>query len=828
MNKISIETENLLLKLSKDVWETKKAEQRKAIEIVSPYSKEINKAIYKYSEFFLYYSLRLREAFVTRPALIKEIDFDMWVSCENKTNRQLIQEGLTPYAYDAVDGKIEIHHIGQNYESPFAELTINEHKMYGNSSVLHEFDIESWRQDKKKASAFNMEKKAYWNKRLLGQYTVITDSEFNELPTPDFATDEELSFNIKSILELLFSECSVDDLKYIGCLAQNYALMKQIGANSVSEYINKQHSSNIEKPTCSFCGASNYIAHGSYKTTSEDIKRYKCKKCGRTFTQVNNSIISSSNLSLIDWIKFIDCLYNAFPLNKTARLCGISVQAAQENRYKLFYALKILDDKIKLKGNVVIDETYVPVSYKGNYIADNQKPPRKSHKRGGENSVPGTSKNQVCVVCALDDSGNSIARVAGVATGSITKLDYALGNSIDNEFVDVIYADKSRAIKGYANKKDILIKAEKLLVKNKKRAKNIIYNGETVTINRYLQRINSYHSRLKKFIDGFNGLSSSYLAGYMYLFAWKERNKNRNIEEAYSELIDVMTTRNLHIPINDIVSGGIFPNPLLIEKYVDRTWFKDKKKADSIYAMYAEGLPVKTIAAKFNITYQAVYKTLKKYEKLGLAYKTNKEREKEKQMSLPIPIKIPHNEYQRNMEIYNLKMEWQGDINLFYKTMIKKYGLSLQRIKNIVAEVQRVLALREAIYIHEDISFKDLQNVYTAVLEEYKVLIKEKFTQIEVLEILSKKYNYSTYNIIRILKIMNTQGTKYFTNKKRKLSINETINRDKAIFIDLLRWTGEVNNFYTWASEKYGLSKRYIRHIILLCYLADPKRREMI
>ena len=58
MNKNSIsittETENLLLKLSKELSFAKREEQRKAIDKASPYSKQINEAIDKYNEFFLY------------------------------------------------------------------------------------------------------------------------------------------------------------------------------------------------------------------------------------------------------------------------------------------------------------------------------------------------------------------------------------------------------------------------------------------------------------------------------------------------------------------------------------------------------------------------------------------------------------------------------------------------------------------------------------------------------------------------------------------------------------------------------------------------------
>lgn len=99
------------------------AQQQALIERDSPYSAEINGAIANYEEFRIYYDLHLREAMVTRRALIKELDLDLWVSCEGCTNRELMLKGLAPYAYDAEDGKLELHHIGQDPNGPFAELT---------------------------------------------------------------------------------------------------------------------------------------------------------------------------------------------------------------------------------------------------------------------------------------------------------------------------------------------------------------------------------------------------------------------------------------------------------------------------------------------------------------------------------------------------------------------------------------------------------------------------------------------------------------------------------------------------------------------------------
>ena len=107
-----------------------------------------------------------------------------------------------------------------------------------------------------------------------------------------------------------------------------------------------------------------------------------------------------------------------------------------------------MDDQTKLKGNIVIDETYLANSYKGNR-SQNQDffMERKPHKRGGEIHTPGLSKDHVCIVCIIDEQGNSIARTAGLGSPNWVKLQKTVGNSIDFENLICIYSDKSNAIK---------------------------------------------------------------------------------------------------------------------------------------------------------------------------------------------------------------------------------------------------------------------------------------------------------------------------------------------------------------------------------------------
>ncbi|MBY0124388.1 HNH/ENDO VII family nuclease [Bacillus sp. S/N-304-OC-R1] len=75
-----------------------------------------------------------------------------------RTNLERMKEGLAPLK----DGQpIELHHIGQEMDSPLAELTSKEHRGPGNDGVLH---------DKKKDSEidrneFNKERESYWKAR---------------------------------------------------------------------------------------------------------------------------------------------------------------------------------------------------------------------------------------------------------------------------------------------------------------------------------------------------------------------------------------------------------------------------------------------------------------------------------------------------------------------------------------------------------------------------------------------------------------------------------------------------------------------------------------
>lgn len=102
-----------------------------------------------------------------RECLVKEIDYDYVDEKTGMTNRELMAKGRSPY--DAKSGeKIELHHMGQEYDAPFAELTENSEHGDGNHSILHPKTEGSWRNDETLEVQYNKEKREHWKTRSEG------------------------------------------------------------------------------------------------------------------------------------------------------------------------------------------------------------------------------------------------------------------------------------------------------------------------------------------------------------------------------------------------------------------------------------------------------------------------------------------------------------------------------------------------------------------------------------------------------------------------------------------------------------------------------------
>lgn len=86
-----------------------------------------------------------------------DIDYDQVV--DGETNFERMKRGKAPVTQDGQ--VIELHHIGQKPDSPFAELTAQEHRGPGNDMILHDKTIES----SIDRYGFRNERETYWRNR---------------------------------------------------------------------------------------------------------------------------------------------------------------------------------------------------------------------------------------------------------------------------------------------------------------------------------------------------------------------------------------------------------------------------------------------------------------------------------------------------------------------------------------------------------------------------------------------------------------------------------------------------------------------------------------
>ena len=125
--------------------------------------------------------------------------------------------------------------------------------------------------------------------------------------------------------------------------------------------------------------------------------------------------------------------------------------------------------------------------------------PRNSHKRGKSVHVRGLSHEKVCVPCAVNRNGLSIAKITNLGRVSTEDLNKLYAGRIEEK--SILCTDEMNSYIQFADKNNL----ELIQLKSGKAKKGIYH----------IQHINSYHSNLKKFMRKFNGVSTKYLNNYL-------------------------------------------------------------------------------------------------------------------------------------------------------------------------------------------------------------------------------------------------------------------------------------------------------------------------
>ena len=340
-------------------------------------------------------------------------------------------------------------------------------------------------------------------------------------------------------------------------------------------------------PDCPYCKS-------HYSVTKKTGYTYRCKTCKKTFSVCHNSIIEGLSYDALTVMKLFLCMLNFTSIRRTCEICGIPNKKTYYGiRNRIFYALQLLMDEVKLYGEVQVDNTFVRISYKGMDLHAVDVPedsvfyedifkPRPGRYRGGAYRSLDLNANTIAVFTGIDDRAHVLARYVGIGATSFNTLkNYISTDKFLQEVpsadpfgdlmkpqregarrqtgaASVIVSDKEKAIIKYANYLNI-----------ESYARVFRRNGEQIKVpegSLNIQKVNALHSRLKSFLRKCNYVSSRYLPGYLLLFEYIE-NTGKS-QKSIDRLFQILSTPGLGKNADFYQNMYAVPNYLL-------EWFSD-------------------------------------------------------------------------------------------------------------------------------------------------------------------------------------------------------------------------------------------------------------
>lgn len=356
--------------------------------------------------------------------------------------------------------------------------------------------------------------------------------------------------------------------------------------------------------SCPYCKSKNIVSFGK----NGNIKRFKCKDCGKTFTLFTNTILEKTKAYWDIWVKVLEMTLNNYPLEhiqetliKDYGMDDLNYKTVFLWRHKLINALSNMPMP-NLSGIIQIDETFFRETQKGSRnLESTVKGETRKPRYGRRPSKYGVMGNEFAnVVCMTDLRGYTVSKVIGLGKLTIETFTEEFDPYIDNP--SFICTDGNKLYKEYCELKNIplYVKPSSYLTtlqkngyetpdwsnptsakateeKNFKLMSKLYYNNaidyivnrEDLSYKEFselknanslsLARVNQFHSELKRHFErNTKGVSTKYLQDYIgfYTFIrnWKITNNhypssNKDAEQILIEILEgktTYTTKNLN------------------------------------------------------------------------------------------------------------------------------------------------------------------------------------------------------------------------------------------------------------------------------------------
>ncbi len=253
--------------------------------------------------------------------------------------------------------------------------------------------------------------------------------------------------------------------------------------------------------------------------TLKGLQRYRCRGCHKTFTALTDTPLARLRKREL-WMEYAQSMLNSEVLRTAAARCRIHLTTAFLWRHRF---LKLADylNANELTGIVEADQTMFRESFKGQRKVTK----RPVRKRGNDNK---RDAKWVPVLVARDRSAGEADFV----------LEHFTLKNVEQHLLPLLSRDIVLCTDGHLTFE---------VFTGKHHLKHQVLNasaGERVKASAFhIQGVNSYHQRLKGWIQRFHGVATKYLPHYLGWFRWFDQHRSE-INQPFDFMTDLIAAED--------------------------------------------------------------------------------------------------------------------------------------------------------------------------------------------------------------------------------------------------------------------------------------------
>lgn len=305
---------------------------------------------------------------------------------------------------------------------------------------------------------------------------------------------------------------------------------KKVSPFKNDEIIVPANLSNKEEIICPNCGSSATVRYGTF----DKKQRYRCKGCSKTFTITTGSIRYQSKSSEKTWDIVLKGMIEDHTNEEIADDYGVFPSTVHTYRHKVMKQTLAYIKNQSLTGIVESDEFYSLPNFKGSKkkyifnfgkgvqevynIPDYERYGLKSNTEiRGTKMLRGLSNDKVCYSTAISHANTFCGKPINWGNISATDIQSTLLKNLTPKAIFV--GDRSKTNQHFVKEYKF---ENHLLEPDGEGRYGEIYN---------LQKINSFHSKMKKRIKSNRSFATKYAEEYIAWFAWLLQVKDKTRSE---------------------------------------------------------------------------------------------------------------------------------------------------------------------------------------------------------------------------------------------------------------------------------------------------------